>query len=124
MKINCPSITKAVDKTAKAEGNGGGASSKSVRFQVSKAVRGGGAKGGTERMSAILNKRVQVYFSADTMASKSVVTEITLDELQLKMPVATQRLKEAVRFQLADNSEVVCSKIAKKKTFINYRTVP
>ena len=45
------------------------------------------------------------------MASKSVVTEGTLGELQLEMPVATQRLKEAVRFQLADNSEVVCSTI-------------
>ena len=32
------------------------------------------------------------------MASKSVVTEKTLGDLQLEMPVATQRLKEAVRF--------------------------
>ena len=101
-----------MDKTAKVEGNGGGAASKTVRFQVSKAVRDGQAPAGTERMSAILNKRVQVYFSVDTMASKSVVTEGTLGELQLEMPVATQRLREAVRFQLADNSEVVCSRIA------------
>ena len=46
------------------------------------------------------------------MASKSVVTVGTLEELQLEMPVATQRLKEAVRFQLADNSEVLCTEIA------------
>ena len=79
---------------------------------MSKAVKDGEAPAGTERMSAILNKRVQVYFSVDTMASKSVVTEGTLGELQLEMPVATQRLREAVRFQLADNSEMVCSTIA------------
>ena len=94
------------------EGNGGGAPSKAARFQVSKAVKDGEASAGTERMSAILNKRVRVYFSVDTMASKSVVTEGTLGELQLEMPVATQRLQEAVRFQFTDNSEVVCSKIA------------
>ena len=111
MKVNCPGKT-AVDKTAKVEGNGGGAASEAVRFQVSKAVRDGQAPAGTERISAILNKRVQVYFSVDTITSKSVVTEGTLGELQLEMPVATQRLREAVRFQLADNSEVVCSTIA------------
>ena len=103
---------KTVDKTVKVEGNGGGPTSKSVRFQVSKAVKDGKATVGTERMSAILNKRVQVYFLVDTMASKSVVTEETLGDLQLEMPVVTQRLKEAVRFQLADNSEVLCSKIS------------
>ena len=32
MKTNCPCLTKAVDKTEKGEGNGGGAASKSVRF--------------------------------------------------------------------------------------------
>ena len=39
MKVHCPSKTAAVDKTAKVEGNGGGALSKAVRFQVSKAVK-------------------------------------------------------------------------------------
>ena len=111
MKVNCPGKT-AGDKTAKVEGNGGGAPSKAVRFQVSKAVKEGGAPTGTKRISAILNKRVQIYFSVDTMASKSVVKEGTLGELQLEMPVATQRLKKVVRFQLADYSEVVYSKIA------------
>ena len=34
------------------------------------------------------------------MASKSEVTEETLDKLRLEMPVATQRLRQPVRFQL------------------------
>ena len=61
---------------------------------------------GTERMTAKLNGKCKVYFSVDTMASKSVVTKGTLDKLRLEMPVATQRLRQPVRFQLADNSEV------------------
>ena len=41
-----------------------------------------------------------------------MVTEGTLADLQLEMPVATQKFKEAVRFQLADNSKVLFSEIA------------
>ena len=46
------------------------------------------------------------------MASKSAVTAGTLDSLLLQMPVASQRMKQPVRFQLADNSEVKCNDIA------------
>ena len=46
------------------------------------------------------------------MASESVVTEGNLAKIQLEMPVATQRLTQPVRFQLADNSEVQCKQIA------------
>ena len=64
-------------------------------------------------MAATLNGKSEIYFSVDTMASKSVVTEGTLDKLRLEIPVATQRLRQPVRFQLAaDNSDVKCREIA------------
>ena len=95
---NCPDKgAAAVDKTAKLEENGH-ATKKSVKFQVSKAVKHEGDSAGTERMSAALNGRCMIYFSVDTMASKSVVTEGTLAKLQLEMPVATQKMKQPVRF--------------------------
>ena len=56
-------------------------------------------------MQATLNGRCTIFFSVDTMASKSVVTARTLDNLRLWMPVASQRLKPPVKFQLADDSE-------------------
>ena len=100
-------------KTVKQESNNEKSSLKSVKFQVSKAVKHDGDAAGTERMSAKLNEKCEIYFSVvDTMASKSVVTEGTLDKLRLEMPVAAQRLKRPVRFQLADDSEVQCREIA------------
>ena len=82
-------------------------------------------------MAATLNGKCDIYISIDTMASKSVVTEGTLDKLRLEMPVATQRLKQPVRFQLADNSEVQCREIAYvnfsitlKRRPINLQAVP
>ena len=43
-------------------------------------------------MTATLNGKCELFFSVDTMASKSVVTEETIDKLRLEMPVATQQL--------------------------------
>ena len=41
---------------------------KSVKFQVSKAVKQDGDSAGTERMTAKLNGKCEIYFSVDTMA--------------------------------------------------------
>ena len=71
MKVNCPGKAATVDKTAKVESNGKGVPNKTVKFQVCKAVKEDGAPAGTERMSAILNKRCQIYYYVDTMASKA-----------------------------------------------------
>ena len=49
------------------------------KFQVSNAVKHDGDTAGTERMTAKLNGKCDMYFSVDTMALKSVVTEGTID---------------------------------------------
>ena len=60
-------------------------------FQVSKAVKQEGATDGAERMTtAKFNSKREVYLGVDTMASKSVVTEGTLDRLRIEMPMATR----------------------------------
>ena len=63
----------------KKESDDGKPPQKQVKFQVSKAVRQERATDGTERITAKLNGKCEVYFSVDTMASKSIVTEGTLD---------------------------------------------
>ena len=65
----------ASDKLVKKE-NDGKSTEKQVKFQVSKcaAVKQEGASDDTERMMATLNGKTTIFFSVDTMASKSVWT--------------------------------------------------
>ena len=82
----------AADKTVKLEGNGKAAKI-SVKFQVSKAVKQAGESAGTERMSATLNGRCKIYFSCGYDGVQKCSDRGNNGKLQLKMPVATQRLK-------------------------------
>ena len=76
--MQCPDKKVATkDKTVKLESDG-------------KAAKKEGEIAGTERMSAKLNGKCDIYFSVDTMASKSVITEGTLAKLRLEMPVPTR----------------------------------